>query len=286
MKYAFTFEAESPWNDNVPHEFETFDHELESPSASMKPCPENSPGMVKDRCKHPGTRACPAIPNLLCVTDVGGIPFEYPISIKRNTGGLYEVRARKAVKQRFIPTVGLALGQFVANCAAFGMPIQAILTAGSLYCRCISNTDTLSNHSYGDAIDIVGIRWKSPAGARETIVHNYKNPSERALLRKINACLRLSFITVIDYHRSDHRDHFHCDMNRGGARNPKGKTTLVFVQEALNTLISAKLTEDGTWGPNTARALSTFSGRSASDLNNSGILNQVENDLFTRAARA
>ncbi|MGH9845907.1 MAG: penicillin-insensitive murein endopeptidase [Blastocatellia bacterium] len=251
----------------------------------ITPCPVTSPGPAKDRCLSPGTLRCPAIPDLLCVSNVGGIPFEYPTSIGRDASGLTVIRQRKAVTQKFIPSVGKALGSFMANSAGVGMPIEAILTYGSLYCRCISDTNTLSNHSFGDAIDIVGIRWRRANRTGETIVHNYSNAAERALLRRINACLRLSFATVIDYHRSDHRDHFHCDMNRGGGRNPRGKTTVPFVQEALNTVLGRSLPESGALDAATMRALGDFSGRSAAELQDTATLNRVLDELFTRVAR-
>jgi len=132
---------------------------------------------------------------------------------------------------------------------------------------------------------MVGVRWRSPAGSRVTIVHNWNNSAERAILRRINACLRLSFATVIDYHRSDHRDHFHCDTNRGRGRVAKGASNIVFVQEALNVALGAGLQEDGAYGGATARALQTFSGRSATDLANTAVFNSVIDDLFARIAR-
>ena len=183
-------------------------------------CPEPA-RIATDRCLNPGTQTCPAIPDLLCVRETGGIPFEYPTSIQRTSAaGLFTVVKRIPNRiQRFIPSVQGALVRFVADMRRFGMPVEAMLTAGSLYCRCVSKSNTLSNHSFGDAIDIVGVRWPSMGGPasrlRETVVHNYADPAERALLIRINACLRLSFATVIDYHRADHRDHFHCDMHRG-----------------------------------------------------------------------
>jgi peptidoglycan hydrolase-like protein with peptidoglycan-binding domain len=255
-------------------------------------CPEPAK-LARDRCLHPGKQGCPAIPNLLCVREIEGTPFEYPewrqIQKEPRTG-LYVIKDRQRNRlQRFIPSVRDALRSFIRNMQRFGMPIEAIITGGSLYCRCITNTDTLSNHSFGDAIDIVGLRWSAVGGPAsrlaETIVHNYQDGGERALLRRINACLRLSFATVIDYHRSDHRDHFHCDMNRGRPRSAKGGSTVVFVQEALNVLLRRNLAEDGKFGGATLQALSDFSGRSSTELKSDGVLNQVYDDLFTRVAR-
>jgi hypothetical protein len=174
----------------------------------------------------------------------------------------------------------------------FGLPIEAILTQGSLYCRCMAKnkqkTNTLSNHSFGDAIDVVGVRWQGVGGPasrlRETIVHNYADPAERALLRRINACLRLSFATVIDYHAADHRDHFHCDTNRGRGRRPRGATTTVFTQEALSHVLGRPIAQTGRIDAATERALSEFSGRAAGELRDDRVLNQVLTDLYARIA--
>jgi hypothetical protein len=131
----------------------------------------------------------------------------------------------------------------------FGMPIEAILTTGSLLCRCSFDsrgrqTNNLSNHSRGEAVDISGVRWQPPGGRsrgpgdppgrlRETIVHNFGDPGELGLLRRIDACLRLSFPNVIDYHRRDHRDHFHCDLSTGPDSQ---RNTMRFTQEILRFL--------------------------------------------------
>jgi hypothetical protein len=224
------------------------------------------------------------------VTAVNHIPFEYVAGngmIRRNaTTRLYQVVQRLAHRQqKFIPAVGQALGLFLTNMTRFGLPVEAILTAGSLYCRCITGTNTLSNHSFGDAVDVVGLRWRSPQGARETLVHNYATPAERAILRRINAGLRLSFSTVIDYHNSGHRDHFHCDMNRGRGRILRGATTVAFVQEALNLVAGQHLRESGRLDRPTKQALSKFSGRSVQELANNAIYSHVLDDLFTRVAR-
>ncbi len=54
------------------------------PPGGSRPCPVTSPGFARDRCRTPGTLPCPSIPDLLCVSDVGGLPFEYPTSISPN----------------------------------------------------------------------------------------------------------------------------------------------------------------------------------------------------------
>jgi hypothetical protein len=252
-------------------------------------CPEPSRSAV-DRCLRPGTQTCPAIPDLLCVPEVDGIPFEFPDAVRRDSvSGLTVVTRRTSnVPQRFTPPVRDALIAFVTIMRRFGMPIEAILTFGSLYCRCVTGTDTLSNHSFGDAIDIVGVRWPPFGGPasrlRETIVHNYADTGERALLRRINACLRLSFATVIDYHRDDHRDHFHCDMNRGRGRVPRGTSTMVFVQEALTLVLGRSIPASGRLDALTQQALQDVTGLDRLAVTNPTVMNRALDSLFTRVA--
>jgi len=267
-----------------------------SPPAPVRPadgpraCPEPA-RRGEDRCLHPGTKTCPAIPNLLCLKAVDDVPFEYPEAFGRDAGtGLVAVTRRQATRtQRFIPAVKDAVSRFISDMRRFGMSIEAILTAGSLYCRCISNSDNLSNHSFGDAIDVVGVRWAAVGGPasrlRETIVHNYRDSEQRALLVRVNACLRLPFKTVIDYHRADHRDHFHCDMSEGrGGERPRGATTLVFVQEALSLVLGRSIPSTGRLDAATQQGLREFAGGAADVISDGRQLQETLNRLFTRVA--
>ena len=235
------------------------------------------------RCIGPKPPVCPSVTGILSVQGIGNVPFEYVAKVALdNATKLMAVKQRLRPRtQRFLPSVQTALTQFVANMTRFSMPIEAILTAGSYCCRCISKTNSLSNHSFADAFDLVGVRW---AGGRETIVHNWRNPAERALLRRINACLRLSFATVIDYHRSDHRDHFHCDTNRGNPRGTRRTDTLRFTQEALSLVLGRAVPVTGKFDQPTQRALIEFGRTNADALKNSAQLNKILDRLFTTIA--
>lgn len=235
------------------------------------------------RCIGPTPPTCPSVAGILSVQGIGNIPFEYvaKVALDNSTRLMAVTQRLRPRTQRFLPSVQRALTQFVDNMNRFSMPIEAILTAGSYCCRCISRTNSLSNHSFGDAFDLVGVRW---AGGRETIVHNWRNTAERALLRRINACLRLSFATVIDYHRADHRDHFHCDMNRGNPRTTRRADTLRFTQEALSLILRRSVRVTGKFDQATQRALIEFGGTSADALKNSAHLNQILDRLFNSVA--
>lgn len=255
------------------------------------PCPEPARTAV-DRCATP--MPCPAISNLVCTATVAGRPIEYVDQVRVDAGTHLKIPAtplpRRAYQVRFLPQVGAALGTFLSNMARFAMPVEALLTAGSLYCRCIRGTNHLSNHSFGDAFDLVGVRW--PAGSnlsplRETIVHNWADlAGERILLRRINACLRLSFRTVIDYHRSDHRDHFHCDTNRGRPRANGGATNMTFVQEALAVMLGRRFEITGRLDAASQQGLHEFGRIPASVplLRDRAVLDKVLQDLFTAVA--
>lgn len=248
------------------------------------------PQFATDRCRNPGTTACPPIPGLLTLIGVDGVPFEYPLELDRDPRtGLHVVTSRQTVRrQQFVPPVRDGLIGFVRRMAGFGMPVSAIITYGSLYCRCITGTDRLSNHSFGEAIDVVGVRWADvggPASALpETIVHNYADPGQRALLRRINACLRLSFPLVIDYHRPDHRDHFHCDLNRRRGRVLFGRSTLCFVQEALSLELGRQVPITGRSDRATAQGLSELTGSTLTQLRDPAEFARALDTLFERVA--
>ena len=237
------------------------------------------------RCVGPRAPMCPPMTGVLSVQAVSNIPFEYVDAVGRNpaTNLIAVTRRQRPRTQRFIPSVQTALTEFIANMARFGMPIEALLTAGSFCCRCISRTNRLSNHSYADAFDLVGVRWADGSG-RETIVHNWDNSGERALLRRINACLRLSFATVIDYHRSDHRDHFHCDTNRGAGQRPRSPESLRFTQEALGLVLGRAIPITGSFDAATQQAFLQLPGVTRQTLRSNAQLNQILTQLFTGIA--
>ncbi|MFB6837715.1 hypothetical protein [Streptomyces sp. NPDC056361] len=139
----------------------------------------------------------------------------------------------------------------------------------------------------GDALDVVGVRWPAaggpPSGLRETIVHNWTDPGQRVLLRRIDACLRLSFATVIDYYRTDHRDHFHCDTNRGRGDRPRTTAGLGFTREALRAA-GHPVAPTGRPEADAYRALAAFSGVPAASFRDAAVLRRVLRELFTRVA--
>ena len=187
-------------------------------------------------CRPGSGVSCPAIPELWKSRKIAGIPFHYGEVVERVPGT--DRYALKRVKehdhaQELTPEAWWSLWTWATLMGTFGMPITAVITAGARYCRCVKRptgacgektpqgcTGTaLSNHGFGDAIDIVGVYWKDKRAVGSsldvTLMHSWKDAEQGALLRRINGALRVAFATVFDYARSDHRDHFHCDTNRG-----------------------------------------------------------------------
>jgi hypothetical protein len=130
----------------------------------------------------------------------------------------------------------------------------------------------LSNHSYGDAIDIGGIRL---ANGMEVLVANYKFPNDLTVLHRANACLRLSFATVLDYYEKRHWNHFHVDTNRGGGRALS--VAWPFVRKSVG------LPPHGRFDKPLANALRQFAG-SADAVKDRNTLNQTLSRLFMREA--
>jgi hypothetical protein len=210
------------------------------------PCPVPA-STTRDRCRT--QQACPAIPDLVCIRSIAGVPFEYVDSVVPTPQGRLVVGKRSARSVRARPQVGAALERFIAAMAAAGIPVEAILSLGTLYCRCVSNTDQLSDHSFGEAIDVAGVRWRGdvPGRPREILVHNFRLPSDAPWLRRIDACLRLSFPLVLDYHyNADHHNHFHCDLNRGRGR-ALGTSTQVFTADALSSVLGRPIPRPKSW---------------------------------------
>ncbi len=277
----------------------------------------------EDRCPPQKEIPCPRI-RLLRMTAVGGVPFKYVadsskprirrIAIDPATG-LFKVVSRQSPRvQDLVPQAAEALLKFLDNMRRFGMPVGGILTMGSLVCRCIGGTERLSNHSFGDAIDIAGVEWApgSPSSLPDTLIHNHavalwywardgkpvvrKGPvvdEQTRLVRRMNACLRLSFPTVIDYYDKRHRNHFHCDLRgTGEGRFEPGRrhyrtaySTWNFVQEALSVVFNRGFKQHVGLDDPTRKGLMEFSGRGPEIFKNHERLDSVLDDLFLRVAR-
>jgi hypothetical protein len=257
-----------------------------SPGRYGKASSFKNPTTTTKYCTGGVAKTCPTLPGLEDVSQVSGVGFDYiggwtdkhnqefPGIIKSPSKWIVvEKNRRKNRVHQMLPRAGDGLATFIANMKAINMPVEAILTMGSIYCRCIKDTTNLSNHSYGDAIDIGGLRF---VGGQEVLVANSGNAADRKLLHRANACLRLSFATVIDYHEKGHWNHFHCDTNilNGGAR--RWSVAWSFVRESLG------LSPKGGWNKQTANALRQFAGADA--VKDRPALDRTLSKLFMREA--
>ncbi len=255
---------------------------------SVRWCPVKSKRATL-KCTSPGTKKCPAISKLLCVPHINQIPLEYVsgVGVDRKTG--LQVITRRTTRTNFKMTSGVykGLAGFVIYMKKFGIPVEAILSQGAHLCRCVGRTNRLSQHSYGNAFDFAGVRWalinKPPSRLRETIVHNYWNIEQRGLLRRINACLRLNFSLVLDYnYNSDHFSHFHVEA--GSGMNPRSRSTILFVQEALGHILQRDISVNGRMDAYTQQAIIDYSGNDESVISNSTELNSIFKNLFSEIA--
>jgi peptidoglycan hydrolase-like protein with peptidoglycan-binding domain len=238
-------------------------------------CPvagENATG-----CRTP--RRCNAIADLVCLSSVAGTPIEYLYNFSKTRPITGQSRPRPF---RMRPGVRDAVARFTTLAAGFGIPVELILSQGAYLCRCQRDSDALSNHGKGEAIDVGGVRL-SPAG-REVLAVNFTDPGERVLIRRVNACLRLAFPRVLDYnYNAAHHDHFHCEIGVP-AREARAVSTVRFVQEALALVLGRVIPNTGKFDAATQRALRDF-GAAPEDLTSAARLNTVYDRLFTQVAR-
>jgi hypothetical protein len=222
--------------------------------------------VTTQRCKT--EHACPNVTGKLrAMKSIDNIAIEYVGA----TGGLlwgkksgkWLVTESKRLRDHNIhvlPKTAESLHNTVANMQAAGLQLQAVLSMGSINCRCVRNTDTLSNHSYGDAFDFAGFRLTD---GREFLVANTQCDADTAkMMHRANACLRLSFPHVMDYYNVkkwpytckegprlpeiSHWNHMHCDhfesrkLRRPWYMNPKSFDWR-FVRVALGLKVTGGL---------------------------------------------
>ncbi|HEU0034193.1 MAG TPA: extensin family protein [Kofleriaceae bacterium] len=236
------------------------------------------------QCKPGFTKKCPALPETWKSKTIAGVPFYYGPTIQSAGGKRKQVTRDGTNKQvQIVPAAWRAAhGWITAMNTLFGMRITAVYTSGQgRYCRCVRHPkgvcreaketwplctgETISDHGYGDALDIIGVRWadKKAVGSSldTTIIHSWEDPEQSALLVRINAALRIYFHTVLDYSRSDHRDHFHCDMHQGRARPVFGESPCEpnFILSSLRRLNYVSSTRPVTW-ERARDALTEFAG--------------------------
>ena len=103
--------------------------------------------------------------------------------------------------------------------ARFGQPVTQIDTMGAYACRAIDghSSHRLSEHSFGNAVDIGAFRLAD--GARVTVEKSWTrgDPQQKAFLREVQAGACNIFTTVLaPGSNADHYNHLHLDLAMHG----------------------------------------------------------------------
>ncbi len=101
--------------------------------------------------------------------------------------------------------------------AWFGEPIVEVRQLSSYSCRRIGGTGSMSEHGFGNALDVAGFTFAS--GRIVTVKHGWNgSPEDRGFLRQIHAGACEVFTTVLGPgYNAAHHDHFHFDLARRNA---------------------------------------------------------------------
>lgn len=96
--------------------------------------------------------------------------------------------------------------------AVFGQPVSRVEHVGSFACRSIAGSQRPSQHSYANALDMVGFRLRD--GQHISVLRDWPAEGDKArFLRLVQEAACDSFnVTLGPEYNAAHRDHFHVDM--------------------------------------------------------------------------
>ena len=96
--------------------------------------------------------------------------------------------------------------------AVFGQPVSRVEHVGSFTCRRIAGSQRPSQHSYANALDMVGFRLRD--GQHISVLRDWPGQGDKArFLRLVQEAACDSFnVTLGPEYNAAHRDHFHVDM--------------------------------------------------------------------------
>jgi hypothetical protein len=105
--------------------------------------------------------------------------------------------------------------------AYLGSAVKQIETMGSYNCRHIAGSQAMSQHSFGNAVDVSGFVLTD--GRHITILADWRDgkKSEKQFLRRIrqSACKRFSVVLSPDFNQA-HANHLHFDMTPRNSEKP------------------------------------------------------------------
>jgi hypothetical protein len=176
----------------------------------------------------------------------GGVPVHYD----RTSAAEYGTRGRPATL-RCGPGFARKLDAMFFDLWGIAGRAEVVTSAGAF-------VDKPGLHGQGRAFDLDAVFWaeRSMVTRRD----GYAGHDRRRDFG-VEAVLRKHFGTVLDYHfNADHRDHFHVDDGTGVGFRSGSRSTVLFVQAALNEFYTAGLAVDGVYGPRTRAALDDVAG--------------------------
>src|SRR5262245_3245835 len=182
---------------------------------------------IPDRCKTP--KVCPTVQNRIAFQQVNGV-------------AIYSLKGNAATVDNVEQGLKDALAGFVRDAQAlvFGpssLALERLLWMGAYNCRCISDTDKLSGHAFGRAIDIGGWAFRGGTGPIQNVIYErlVKQGKLNPLFR-VGACLHLNFQQVLYWVHKGHHDHFHAEIGR-----PAPAAYWRFIDMALSRMLGELL---------------------------------------------
>ncbi|MCB1489807.1 MAG: extensin family protein, partial [Bauldia sp.] len=179
----------------------------------------------RDSWREQAERACMArkpqqsyfIHQVKAIDGKGVCGITYPLDVQALEGGTIGVGPDATLGCPITTALEIWMRYSVqpASFVYFGMPIVEIKQISAYACRTRNNKKgaELSEHAFGNAIDIAGFKL---ANGRVITVKSGWNGSadERAFLREIYSSATRTFKTVLGPGAAYHSDHFHVDLAR------------------------------------------------------------------------
>jgi hypothetical protein len=148
----------------------------------------------------------------------------HPFKVSGIVGGTVSLDRPATIDCSMIPALEAWLGDVVQPRAQahFGENVVGLTVFSAYSCRSVDNIDgaRLSEHAFGNAIDVSGFRLAD--GRVISIVKEWKNTGsqESAFLREVHAGACQGFTTVIGPGADVfHYNHFHLDLGMRGSTN-------------------------------------------------------------------